>query len=88
MDTKLDPKTVIGIALLALLGFSSCTETVVYKQPAPQQTVVVERGPYAPPPPRVEYRPPPPSYAVVWVHGHWRWNGYRWVWIAGHYRRV
>jgi hypothetical protein len=76
-----------SVALLALLGFSSCTETVVYRQPPPP-TVVVERGPYPAPPPRVEHRPPPPPYGVVWVQGHWRWNGQRWVWIPGHYRRV
>jgi hypothetical protein len=75
-------------ALSALLGLSSCTETVVYRQPppAPPPTVIVERGPA--PPPRVEYRPAPPPYAVVWVQGRWRWHGNRWVWIPGHYRRV
>jgi hypothetical protein len=91
MDTKFNRQIVIGVTLLALLGFSGCTETVVYRQPAPPPapaTVVVERGPYPPPPPRVEYRPAPPPYAVVWVRGHWRWNGYRWIWISGHYRRV
>jgi hypothetical protein len=56
------------MALLALIGLSGCTETVVYRQPAPPpQTVVVERGPSPAPPPRVEIRPAPPPYAVVWV---------------------
>ena len=82
MDTKFNRQIVIGVALLALFGFSSCTETVVYRQPAPPPpptTIVVERGPYpAPPPPVSTYRPAPPPYAVVWVAPvRWRWNGYR-----------
>ena len=86
MKIQFSSRTLKLIAFSAMLGLASCTETVVYRNPP--QTVVVERGPYAPPPPRVEYRPAPPPYAVVWVQGHWRWNGYRYVWIPGHYRRV
>jgi len=86
MNTQFFSRIGTGIVMLGVLGLSSCTETVVYKEPAP--TVVVERGPYPAPPPRVEYRPAPPAHPVVWVRGHWRWNGYRYVWIPGHYRRV
>lgn len=56
---------------------------VVYRESAP--TVVVERQP-APPPLIVETVPVRPRYAAVWVPGHWRWNGRRYVWIRGHYR--
>jgi hypothetical protein len=76
----------MALGLIGVLGYSGCTETVVYRQPPP--TVVVDRGPYPPPPPQAEYRPPAPPYPVVWVRGHWRWNGYRYVWIRGHYRPV
>jgi len=86
MNTQFFSRIGTGIVMLGVFGLSSCTETVVYKEPAP--TVIVERGPYPAPPPRVEYRPAPPPYPVVWVRGHWHWNGYRYVWIPGHYRRV
>jgi hypothetical protein len=41
----------------------------------------------APPPPRVEVVPAPPAPAerVVWVPGHWSWDGRDYVWTAGHY---
>lgn len=76
-----------GLALL-----TGCTTTVavrpqppvaVYREPAP---VVVYHN--APPPPAliVETRPAPPRYRAVWVAGHWRWNGHRYLWVRGHYR--
>ena len=82
-----------AVPLLALIGITGCTETVVYRQPGPPPppppvTVYVARPPSPPPPIRVEVIPVRPHYAVVWVRGHWRWNGYRWAWIPGHYRRV
>jgi len=79
-----------ALPLLALLGITGCTETVVYRQPAPPPptTIVVQRPPAPAPPLRVEVIPARPQYPVVWVRGHWRWNGFRWVWIPGHYRRV
>ncbi len=66
---------------------TGCTETVVYRdrRPAP---VIVERSYPPPPPPLVEYRPAPPFRRAVWVPGHWRYNGYRYVWVRGHYRPV
>jgi hypothetical protein len=87
MNTPFSLQIVTAIVMSAAVGLSSCTETVVYKEPPPT-TVVVERGPYPAPAPRVEYRPAPPPYPVVWVRGYWHWNGYRYVWIPGHYRRV
>ena len=41
---------------------------------------------FAPPAPRVEYRPAMPYYGAVWAPGHWQWNGYRHVWTAGYYQ--
>jgi hypothetical protein len=39
----------------------------------------------APPPPVVERPGPVPYGGAVWVPGHHRWNGYRYVWVPGHY---
>ncbi|MBV9126577.1 MAG: YXWGXW repeat-containing protein [Verrucomicrobia bacterium] len=79
--------------LPAALLLGACTETVVYRdRPAPRrpvdETIIVERGPYPAPAPIVERRPIAPFYGAVWVPGHWRWNGHRYVWARGHYRRV
>ncbi len=54
----------------------------------PHTTIVYDRY-GAPPPVIVENRPPPPvEFRAVWVGGHWRWNGRRYIWARGHYRRV
>jgi hypothetical protein len=46
-------------------------------------------SPYPPvPPPRYEPVPPPPEdymESMIWLPGHWRWNGARYDWIPGHY---
>ena len=39
----------------------------------------------APPPSRVEVVPPPPASTMVWVPGHWQWNGQNYAWESGHY---
>src|SRR5579862_8864720 len=43
--------------------------------------------PVAPPPPQVEVVPPPvlPPERVVWVPGHWVWDGHQHVWESGRY---
>jgi len=40
---------------------------------------------YGPPPPRYEPVPPPPRPGAVFEHGHYRWNGHRYVWVHGRY---
>lgn len=42
-------------------------------------TVVTEE----PPPPQVEVRTVAPGPKAVWIDGHWRWNGHRYVWVPG-----
>ena len=33
------------------------------------------------------YEPVPgPRAGMVWIGGHWRWNGGRYIWIRGHWR--
>lgn len=51
---------------------------------AAQAQVVVH---VAPPPPVVERPGPVPSGGWVWVGGHHRWDGRRYVWVPGHYVR-
>jgi hypothetical protein len=40
-----------------------------------------------PPAPRVEVRSASPSASHVWVAGHWKWNGKRWLWVDGSWKR-
>ncbi len=45
-------------------------------------------GPYSPvPPPRPETIPPPPvtGTALLWMPGHWDWNGTGYIWQPGQY---
>jgi hypothetical protein len=42
----------------------------------------------APPPIRREVIPPAPYPGGVWIPGHWRWNGRRYVWMGGYYRHA
>lgn len=44
-------------------------------------TVVVKR----PPPARTEVRPAKPYTNAVWVKGHWKWSGGRYVWVSGYW---
>ncbi len=43
-------------------------------------------APTAPPTFRAEVTGPPPSAGMVWISGHWEWQG-RWVWSPGHWAR-
>jgi hypothetical protein len=76
---------VLIISILVLLVFSGC---------APRRAVVVtEVGTgvvyvgKAPPAARVEVRPASPTAGAVWIPGHHRWNGRRYVWVGGHWDR-
>ena len=40
-----------------------------------------------PPMPLVEVVPPPPDPQLVWIDGHWRWDGYQYRWVAGYFAR-
>jgi hypothetical protein len=68
-------------ALLAAATLAACT---VRPPPASYST---QTATVAPPPPRVEVVPPPPApiELVVWVPGHWSWDGRAYVWESGHY---
>ncbi len=38
-----------------------------------------------PPPVKIEVKPPKPAPHAVWIPGHWKWNGRRYVWVPGHW---
>lgn len=65
------------LALAALTGAMLASAV-----PAQAQTVIVQG---APPPLRYEAVPVAPGPGYVWHHGHWYWNGYRYVWVPGRY---
>ena len=53
---------------------------------AEAQSITLRFGP--PPPPPYARPVPPPRRGRVWVEGHYRWNGRRYVWEEGHWVRV
>ncbi len=89
---------ILHLKWLALVGVCLLAGCADEPPPRPRpRPVIVREGPPPPPPVIVENRPPPPEVIVerrppppfayaVWVPGHWRWNGHRYVWSHGHYR--
>jgi len=75
----------LAVLLLVVAGLSSAC--VVRVRPRHAAVAVVE-VPVAPPPPRAEVIPPPSGPDLVWVPGHWAWNGRAHHWVGGHYRRA
>ncbi len=43
--------------------------------------------PTPPPPPRVEKRTARPGPGKMWVEGHWKYNGHKYVWVSGGWRK-
>ena len=66
------------LAVLVIALVSACAGEV-YVRPAP---VVVG---VAPPPEQVEVIPVAPRGDVIWLRGHWNWNGQQWIWVRGRY---
>ena len=74
----------LGALLLAISAPAmGCT---VYTRPPPDTVVEVSDAP-PPPPAEVEVVPPSPGVEYVWIGGHQRWTGQRYVWERGHYDR-
>ena len=67
------------LAVLCGVALSAGTATMAGAQ------VVVRMGP--PPPPVMEHPGRPPHRGWVWVPGHHRWDGRRYVWVRGYYAR-
>ena len=81
----------ITLSLLAAASLAAAVAACEVRPPPGQYGQT--SGPYgqtasvAPPPPRVEVVPPAPGPAerVVWVPGHWAWDGREYAWETGHY---
>lgn len=77
------------VAGVASIVFAGCTPAITVEAEVP----VVETAPAAvrvrraPPPEVVEDVPVAPASTMVWIRGHWHWNGADWVWARGHYER-
>jgi hypothetical protein len=81
----------VGSVLVALfmiglvLSMGGCARRTVVVKDSGGDVVYVQT---APPAPKVETRPARPVPGAVWVSGHWKWNGHRYVWISGHWDRT
>lgn len=63
------------IAAILAFGFAATSSAAVVYVPV------------APPYHAVEAVPVAPGPGYVWVGGHWRWNGVKYVWVSGGYVR-
>lgn len=70
---------VVGFALGALLAGCSALGS----DPTAHATAAV--APYPPPAKRAEIPPSPPSDDLLWLVGHWSWDGAKYAWSPGHY---
>ena len=71
----------LGPILVSLLPFVACaSHRYGY---GPRRVVYVEVGP---PEPLVEVVTVSPGAGYVWIPGHHRWDGDRYVWVAGSWR--
>ncbi len=69
-----------AIAVLCAAWLVGCS-AVMSDPPAHAATA----APYPPPAKRAEIPPPPPSPDLLWLVGHWSWDGAKYTWAAGHY---
>jgi hypothetical protein len=69
---------VTAVCAALLFGCSALS----YNPPGHSATAV---APYPPPPKRAEIPPPPPAADLLWLVGHWNWDGVKYVWTPGHY---
>jgi hypothetical protein len=51
---------------------------------APQQMAAAV-APFPPPPRRAEIPPAVPATDLLWLEGHWNWDGAKYVWTPGRY---
>ena len=74
----------LALAMISTFPAAGCS---VYATPPPDTELAYNEPPPAPPPPLVEVIPAAPSPDYIWIPGHHRWNGRRYVWLGGHYDR-
>ena len=63
----------LATALVALGLSVGCAGTIVVRD--------------APPPARAETRSPRPTPNAVWIDGHWKWAGARYIWVSGYWEK-
>lgn len=79
------PRIKLWVVSMSAVMLSACVvapypRQVVYSEPMPADSVVVD---VAPPAPYVEVRPAIPFLGAVWLGGYWGWNGGRHHWVPG-----
>jgi len=73
------------LALPLLVLTAACTHRHVVYAPPPETKVVYVTK--APPPHKVEHRPRRPVPHAIWIGGHWRWTGVKYIWVGGYWER-
>jgi hypothetical protein len=80
---------IVGIVLVSMLPFVACashhynSDSHHYNSNSPRRVVYVE---VPPPMPVVEVVTVSPGAGYVWIPGHHRWDGNRYVWVVGSWR--
>ena len=71
-------KNLTLLAMLGMLGFSSCGHAIIYVRQTPPSTKIVEVKPVKPYP------------TAVWIPGHWKWSRrqHKYIWVNGHWKKV
>ena len=79
----------VGLALVGMLPFAGCashqyasSDHHYYSSRPPRVTYVA----VAPPMPVAEVITISPGAGYVWIPGHHRWDGNRYIWVAGSWR--
>ena len=67
-----------ALCAAVLLGCSALSHN-------PPGHLAIAVAPYPPPPKRAEIPPPPPSADLLWLVGHWNWDGAKYAWTPGYY---
>lgn len=70
--------------VLISCGLAAAIALATFSMPASAHGVVGVSVRVAPPPPRVE-RVVVARPGQVWIRGHWRWHGGRYVWTGGYW---
>ncbi len=69
------PKIIIPVFLLLIFAYIlilGCGPAIVMSKP---------------PDPRIEVKSTKPHADAVWIDGHWKWSGGKYVWISGRWEQ-
>ena len=69
-------KTIITLVLISffLMNLAISAPKIVYVAKKPPVEKVVKVG-------------PKPFKSVVWISGHWKWNGHKYIWSKGYWTK-